>query len=154
MTTYIVDANLIVLLVVGSYNIDLIGGRHKRCREFDARDFAILDDLLSTADAVVCTPHAMAEASNLVPLIGDPLRSALTIHFGKLVPSFSEIYAPSANAVVDNDYWRLGLTNATLLSGSNDHEILTTDLDLYLAALGRGRKATNFVALRDSIAPH
>ncbi len=67
MTTYVVVANLIVLPVVGSYDPDLVGSRrHKRCQEFDIRDFELLDTLLQDAEAVVRTPHAMAEASNLV----------------------------------------------------------------------------------------
>ena len=45
------------------------------------------------------------------------------------------------------------MTDATLLAALEDHDILTTDLDLYLAALHRGRKAINFTHLREQIAP-
>ncbi len=69
------------------------------------------------------------------------------------MPSFREIFAPSAEGVEDIAYPRLGLTDATLLAALEDHDILTTDLDLYLAALHRGRKAINFTHLREQIAP-
>lgn len=154
MTTYVIDANLVVLLAIGSYDIGLAGGRHKRCREFDARDYTILDDLLTGADSVVCTPHAMAEASNLIRQIGEPLRLKLTVHFGLLTSGFREAYATSGEAATDDAYPRLGLTDASLLVVSMDLDILTTDLDLYLAALQRGQRATNFTHLRESIAPY
>lgn len=152
MTTYVLDANLIVLLVVGSFDASLVSDRrHKRCREFDLQDFFVLDDLMRSADSVICTPHALAEASNLVRLIGEPLKSALTAHLGSLIPSFSEHYARSAEAVDDADFVRLGLTDASMLSVAADRELLTTDLDLFVAAQRRGHRATNFAHLRDGI---
>lgn len=150
MTTLAIDANLIVLLVVGSYDIELVTKRrHKRCGAFDDRDFAILDDRLQRAEAVVCTPHALAEASNLIRLIGEPLRTELTRHLELFISGFREEFVPSAVAAKELAFPRLGLTDAGMLASDGNHEILTTDLDLFLAALSRGRRAINFAHLRD-----
>ena len=150
MTTFLVDTNLAVLLVVGSYDIELVADRrHKRCNAFDATDFDLLDSYLHGSQ-VVCTPHAMAEVSNLVRAIGDPLRSALTTHLGLLIPTVLEEYTARSRCAADVAFAKLGIADASVLAVASNHELLTTDLDLYLGAIARGYRATNFFHLRDA----
>ncbi len=62
-----------------------------------------------------------------------------------------EISIKSADALNDPDYLRLGLTDAAILTALSDQvALLTADLDLYLAALERRHRATNFGHLRDA----
>ena len=62
-----------------------------------------------------------------------------------------EIPIKSADALNDPDYLRLGLTDAAILTVLSDQvALLTADLDLYLAALKRGHRATNLRHLKDA----
>ena len=62
---YFIDSNLLLLLVVGRSSRDIIA-KHKRLRQFTARDYDILLDLLDGTAQVFVTPHTLAEASNLL----------------------------------------------------------------------------------------
>lgn len=60
----LIDANLLVLYVVGRASRDYIEKR-KRLSEYVAEDYDTLLEVMSRADEVVVTPHILAEASNL-----------------------------------------------------------------------------------------
>ena len=66
-----VDANLIVLLVVGLVGRDLIA-RHRRTRTFDVDAFERLTRAISRVGDVRVTPNALTEASNLLGSMGSP----------------------------------------------------------------------------------
>ena len=71
---YFIDANLLLLLVVGSVNRDAIA-RHRRLREFTRDDFGILLNLINQVERVLVTPNTLTETSNLLGLHGEPERS-------------------------------------------------------------------------------
>ena len=64
---YFVDANLLVLLVVGNVDQDLIA-KHGRLEEYTAEDYETLLDLLSQTrqSQIYVTPNTLTEASNLL----------------------------------------------------------------------------------------
>ena len=55
MQGYFLDANLLVLLVVGSESRDIIP-RHRRLEHYSPEDYDILLDLLRDADRLFVTP--------------------------------------------------------------------------------------------------
>ena len=69
-----IDANLLVLLVVGSVGRDLIA-KHRRLREYTGEDYEILVDVLSRVDRVLVTPNTLTETSNLLAQHAEPERS-------------------------------------------------------------------------------
>ena len=63
---HFVDANLLVLLVVGTVQRSLIG-RHPRLKAYIADDFDVLVKLLDTGEKIYVTPNTLTETSNLLP---------------------------------------------------------------------------------------
>ena len=71
---YFIDANLFVLLVVGSVERDLIG-KHRRLREYSVEDYNTLVILLEQVVQVFVTPNTLTETSNLLAQHAEPQRS-------------------------------------------------------------------------------
>lgn len=148
--TLIIDTNLLVLFVVGSASRDYIE-KHKRLSEFAVADFDELVKLVRSADAVFVTPNTLTETSNLIGYIADPAKTHIYQVFRGLVNEAAERYVPSAAASRQSEFVRLGLADTVVLESlTNEAVVLTTDFDLYSAALQRGRQAVNFNHLRDA----
>ena len=136
-----IDANLIVLLVVGLVGRDLIA-RHRRTRAFDVEDFERLTRAVGRVGSVRVTPNTLTEASNLLGQHGEPQRSQLLRKLRDLIEYSPETVVSSVNAARHDAFPRLGLTDAALLEVvSADVPLLTVDLDLYVAAIARGEEA-------------
>ena len=59
------DANLLVLFIVGSVGRELIA-KHRRLQEYTAEDYDMLIDFIEAVDHVFVTPNTLTEASNLL----------------------------------------------------------------------------------------
>lgn len=147
-----IDTHLLVLLVVGSCGRELIA-KHKRLRAYTADDYDLLIDLIKVkrVDRVFVTPNTLTETSNLLAQHAEPERSRLLDRLGGLIRDSGEVFVTSAQASSNVAFLRLGLTDAAILEAiSAESPLLTADLDLYLAALGKGGYlAENFTHFRD-----
>lgn len=135
----LVDANLLILLVVGSVDPRLIR-TNKRTRNFTPEDYDRLLDLIGEKRVFV-TPNTLTEASNLLtphPRFAARLRD--------LIDASTEKTVSGAVAARSASFPRLGLTDAVLLEvASPARPLITVDLDLYLAAQADGYdRAINF----------
>ena len=150
MKAILLDANLLVLLVIGAVDVRWIG-KHKRVKAFELSDWQLL--LTEVGDTpIVTTPHILTEASNLLRSGGltPAAHSRLMAGLADFIASAREEFIPARSIAVDGVLLRLGLTDAVIDSLARpDMHLLTTDLDLYSAALRRGQPATNFNHLRD-----
>ena len=136
-----IDANLIVLLVVGQTGRELIA-KHRRTRGFTVEDYERLIRATSRVDELRVTPNTLTEASNLLGQHGEPERSQLLLTLRALIERSPEAVVASADATRRDTFPRLGLTDAALLEVvSADAPLLTVDLDLYVAALAGGEEA-------------
>jgi hypothetical protein len=140
----VLDANLLVLFAVGTASRSYIA-RHKRLRAYTERDFVLLCDMLATASRIIVTPNTVTETSNLVRQIQEPARSHISKVLGALLTVADEIYVESKQAAEHTAFPRLGVTDAVLLNIlTENHVLLTSDLDLYLEAVRNGPAAMNF----------
>ncbi len=148
-TGFFIDANLLVLLVVGSVGRDLIA-KHRRLRSFVAEDFDRLRRLVGRVDRVFVTPNTLTETSNLLGQHRDPERARFFRRLRFIIEQSEEIVVASRTAAANNSFPRLGLTDAALLESiTADTPLLTVDLGLYLAALDKGpNTAVNFTHLQ------
>ncbi len=146
----LLDTNLFLLFVVGMADRAAIA-KHSRLRAYSDEAFDLLLLLFSQASDIVVTPNTAAETSNLLRQgVSDPLRSALSEHFGQLLKETREDYVPSALAAEHPAFVRLGLTDAAISHlAEGEIAILTADLDLYLHAVSSGRDAVNFNHVRE-----
>ena len=131
------DANLLVLLVVGSTDTRLIA-KHRRLRTFGPDDYERLADMVSRAARVLVTPNTLTEASHLLAQHGEPERSRFLDTLRSLIELSKEIVVTSMVASRNSHYLRLGLTDAALLEAvSPETPLVTVDLDLYMAAANK-----------------
>ena len=146
-----IDTNLLVLLVVGETDKDLIS-KHRRTRAYRVQDYELLVKLINEADhQVLVTPNTLTEASNLLAQHQDPERSRIFDVLQALIEKTEEEVVESKVAARNSHFKRLGLTDAALLEiVSASNPLITTDLDLYLAASAKEAGAAfNFAHYRN-----
>jgi hypothetical protein len=140
----LLDANLLVLLVVGLVSEPAIP-KHKRTKRFSVSDFRLLKEYLNDAPKIAVTPNVVTEASNLLGKDDEGMTGRCRDRLKDLLDEWGETFIPSLVAALHPAYRRLGITDAALLHESfGEHELMTMDLDLYLAAGRLGRQAINF----------
>jgi len=155
--TIALDANLLVLLVVGLADERYIS-MHKRLQAYTAADYDLLKTLISESAGVAVMPNVLSEASNLLRQIADPAKSRIAAAFRNLIMKMTtdpkggglhEIYVRSADASSRTEFLRLGLSDSVLLEiNKNNVVVLSADLNLYLAACAAGYEAVNFHHIR------
>lgn len=146
----VVDANLLVLLVVGRASRSFIA-KHRRLTEFVPEDYDALVRILENASDLLVTPHALAETSNLAGYIAEPARAQVMQVLQTLIRTATEIAVTSKAAVERLEFVRLGLTDTALLEATAEEVVLlSTDLALCLAAESTGKLAMNFNHVRDN----
>jgi hypothetical protein len=145
----ILDANLFLLLAAGIASKNYIG-THRRLRSYSVGDFDLLQEILSRASKILVTPNVLTEASNLAAYIAEPARGRIYLALKTLVgEAVEERYVESKEAVARNEFIRIGLTDCAILQMPKSAcVVLTSDLNLYLAALKAGFRAENFNHLR------
>jgi len=149
MTGIVLDSNLLLLLVVGLAGEDYIP-KHKRLNAYTVDDFRLLAKEISVFERIIVTPNTLTETSNLLGYIAEPDRSDLFTAFRGFMQSADESYYKSEVSSRHPEFERLGLTDSVLLEAlSSDNPLLTSDLDLYLAASARSPRVMNFNHIRD-----
>ena len=151
MPQYLVDSNLLVLLVVGRVNRELVG-RHRRLKQFAPEDYDQLVEVLSSSEQILVTPNTLTETSNLLAAQRGATGMALSAELRRLIESEVEIVVPSTTAARRREFPRLGLADAALVDvASERHQLLTADMKLFGAALASDpNSAVYFNVSRDS----
>lgn len=150
---YFIDANLLVLLVVGSAGRDYIS-KHRRLRRFSKEDYDLLLRVIRRAKGpkrVFVTPNTLTETSNLLDQHREPERSLFFERLRFLIEDSEEVTVTSATAASNSSFERLGLTDAVLLEAvTAEKPLVTVDVELYLQVLSKGENAAiNFARVQD-----
>lgn len=141
-----IDSNLLLLLVIGETNPDLIL-KHRRSKTFQKEDYYKLVRLIHLVGCVLVTAHILTETSNLLTQHKkDSQGKKLLETLQALIEKSDEIVVPSKTAIKNKNFKRLGLTDAALLEViSPSSPLITVDHDLYQIALTKGEgTAFNF----------
>lgn len=143
------DANLLVLLVVGLTKLEYIP-MHRRLQQYSIDDFQLLKRAISESAGIVVTPNALSEASNLFRQVRDPAKTKLMLAFRFFVERTEELYIRSIDACSRSEFLRHGLAdNALLEVAKNDVVMLSTDGSLCDDSNDAGYSAINFNVLRE-----
>lgn len=156
MTGVLLDANLLLLLIVGSAGRHLIG-RHKRLRAFSQEDFDQLRGILRSASVIQTSPNVLTECSNLSRQIEGPARRRISEAFHDITRVTAEVHVQALEVTPSENFLRLGLTDAILLSlfQAGHSVLLTADLDLFVTACGIDpARAVNWNHLREKRLKH
>ncbi|HWH81933.1 MAG TPA: hypothetical protein VNU71_06830 [Burkholderiaceae bacterium] len=150
MASLVLDANVLVLFVVGTVDRRSIRS-HRRCREFTEADFDLLVATVGRFERVVVTTSVLTETSNLLAYANGALRERLLDALRGFVALAFEERHESATVMTERVFVRLGLTDAGLMTCvRSGHYLLTADLDLYLAARAVSENVENFNHLRQN----
>jgi rRNA maturation endonuclease Nob1 len=139
----LLDTNILLLLVIGSYDRSLLGS-HKRVAKFTDDDFDLLDQIVRRVNSLVTTPHVLTETSNLASHIGEPHRGKVLNMFAEKITLLAERREAAQTLAQDSLFTRLGLTDAGILHLVDDTVLLTDDYRLTNTAIERGLNAVNF----------
>ena len=144
----LVDANLLVLLLVGRVNRRRIPA-FKRTQNFTIEDSELLEHLVAWFGKLFATPHVLSQVSDLADLSGKDLREIRQLFKLVVEEQIEETYDPSRALVADSLFERLGLTDAAIATVcSRGILVLTADVELQLALQHRGADALNFNHVR------
>lgn len=138
------DANLILLLIVGSADEAVIP-EHKRTRAYSIKDFRLLVEVISNYQEVAVVPNALSEVSNLLSFEADNLSRKIVENFSRFIANTREYYITSVDAATRKEFRWLGLSDSAILElARGEVHILTADVGLHIAALNAGYKSFNF----------
>jgi hypothetical protein len=146
--TLLVDTNLLLVLIVGSYDREQIE-RFKRTRAYTADDYDLLTQFVGEFGELVVTPNVLTEVSNLAGQLVEPLRGRVLSSLGRLTVQVRERYFPSSEAAQEPDFSRFGLADVSILLTAREKvAVLTDDLPLYLKLSAQDAYVVNFNHLR------
>ena len=146
----VVDANLLLLPVVGNADPRLIETNKRLRDDYTCADFDMLGLLIAEHSEIVLVAHALTEAGNLARQIAEPAKRVVQAMFRTLVESTSEIAVSALTAVQRPEFETLGLSDAALrhvctidLAGTRA-TLLTADRPLAAWARRLGYSVTCF----------
>lgn len=141
----LLDANVLLLLVVGSVEPALIS-EFKRTAMFDKDDYHLLLDMLPRASTIVSTPHVLTEVNGLMNQLRSDQKAVVRGSLKALVGGLSEANVPATTVVEHALFYRLGLTDAAVacLADAGDLLVVTVDFDLWASLKTAGLEAVNF----------
>jgi hypothetical protein len=143
----LVDANLLVLFLVGSVNKRRIL-TFKRTQNFTIEDFDLLTRLIKWFGKLFATPHVLSQTSDLADLRDKELGEIRRL-FEVLVEQIEESYDASRVLVADPMFERFGLTDAAIAKVcSRGILVVTADVELQLEVQRQGADALNFNHVR------
>ena len=150
MRGIVLDANLFLLLVVGSFQPARIRTHRRLNSQYTETDFRSLLDFIASFDTLIAVPNSLAEVSNFLSDGDDPVSIGIKQSFANFIREAVEIYQPSAEAISCDEFWWLGLNDtAQILAAGNDHTLLTADGALFDSAIRRGAEAVHFSTLQE-----
>jgi len=146
----LVDSNLLLLYLVGSYDISLVGdGKFNKLSKYTAEDYRLLLRLKAAFARSVTTPHVLTEVSNLANDLPSSTRSQLLKEFAEAFDGMEELTTPSMAVAQRSDFHFLGLTDSALAQWSSRFLVVTDDVRMVARLNESDLEALNFNHLRD-----
>lgn len=145
----LLDANLLVLYVIGCYDPKRIT-QNKRTNRYTAEDFNFLVDLMSRFRQLATTPNILTEVSNLLEGVVYQYGPVLAM-LPELMKRFVELHEPSHPIMSDRgkEFIKFGLSDTVSCQVvDQNYVLLTDDFDLCYYLLNNGSDAVNFTNLR------
>lgn len=145
----LLDSNLLLLLMIGSYNRNLIAS-FKRVDSFNLWDYELLERLVTSFRDLVATPHILTEVSNLANSLPVPLKTFWFDHFALRIARIEERHIPAAELLALPEFSVFGITDAALALLAKGTLLVTADDRLCSHLQRRQLLAISFNQVRSS----
>jgi len=147
-TGILIDANLLLLLVVGRFDQQRIL-TFERTSAFMIEDYRLLEVIVRQFSKILTTAHVLTEVSNLSTKLEKKLLFSFRDMFRQTIETVDERGCTAKDAAANRYFQRLGLTDAAILALTDRRFLLlTADAELALVASATGGDALNFNHLR------
>ncbi len=149
----IVDSNIMLLFLVGCYDINYIN-MFKRTMKYTTEEYYFIRDLLTTyyyKDKVYTSPHILTELSNLSKIEGDRRSKYFNI-FIKILNNTCEIYIEKNKILEFKELPKFGITDIGIFKIAKEKNLLVLTDDFRLSSYLLDNRI-NTLNLRN-ISPH
>lgn len=144
----VVDTNLMVLYVIGLYDMNLIE-RHNKTKTYTKDDFLTLYNMLGNFNRIVTTPNILTETSNLTETGDQNFKDNFFTKFGETLNGFVEKYSSSGDLAKEKTFKKFGLADSSISKlALEGHLILTDDFRLSSFLSGQDLPVINFNHIR------
>jgi hypothetical protein len=144
----LIDTNLLILLLVGSYDENMISS-FKRTKNYTIEDYKYLKAFLTRFEKHFYTPNILTEITNLTDSINSEPSFPFFQHLKYILSAFAEDNVSSDEIMQLKSFLKFGLTDAVNYKLSDKYLVLTDDLRLYSYLANQGLPAINFNHIRD-----
>ncbi|PJG66778.1 PIN domain-containing protein [Acinetobacter seifertii] len=127
MKKLIIDANLLLLYVIGSVDNGKYIDRSNRLSRYNKNDFDLLIRLIQPFNEIYITPYIATEVSNLIDLkgrVGEDVYAFYSLILNNLLLQIDSKFKEDSKSTFFKEY---GITDASLTSLINEYFILTDD---------------------------
>lgn len=123
----IIDANLLLLLVIGSIDDGIHIKKSGRLKSnYDFEDYDALIEVMNKTKEIYITPYIATEVSNLIDLKGN-LRKRIFEVYREILNSFKQVEVDIHKDIKDASFIHYGLADASLVNLASEYKILTAD---------------------------
>jgi len=145
----IVDTNLLILFLVGKYDIDYIS-KFKITYKYSIEDFEILRDFVVKFKKIIITPHILAELSNLSMKITENRLKEYFKYFIEILKKSDEINIDKNSILLSKYVDKIGITDVGIMLASENNDLLFITDEFRLANISEyeGIKVLNFNHIR------
>jgi hypothetical protein len=145
----LVDSNLLLLLLVGYYDLNLLSeSGFKRVAKYTIDDFRVLERLLALFVKSVTTPHVLTEVSNLAGQLPEHHKARCFQRFVDVFKTFAELNRSSMASARRPEFPQFGLTDCVIADVAADYLVVTDDLRLCARLERAGLQPLNFNHVR------
>jgi len=144
----LIDTNLLILLLVGSYDEDKILS-FKRTRNHTIEDYEYLKVFLARFENHFYTPNILTEITNLTDSINTEPQYLFFQHIQRVLSVFKEDIVSSDEIMQLKSFLKFGLTDAVNCKLSDKYLVLTDDLRLCSYLESQGLPSINFNHIRN-----
>lgn len=115
----IIDANLLLLFVVGTHDQDRIA-TFKRTKKYDKDDFMLVKRFIECFKAVRTTPSILTEVSNYLNQLPTELQPEYYSAFSDCIGKLFEVYEESARLSKNDCFTKYGLTDTSIVADAKN----------------------------------
>lgn len=135
----IVDANLLILLLIGQWRPERVATFRRTRNRFVAEDYDRVSELLDPLERIVTTPNILTEVSNLAGHLKSLERPSFFSLFAQSFARFDIRDVPAPASAAMPEFAKFGLTDAGIISLAREgYLVVTIDFPLanYLQTAG------------------